>query len=227
MRNLYACSHQKTLIYVKTSQAAEKVHTKAFKFDLTHGNHYNYTMSKSTKNPTSDPIIALKAAFNALWPISPEAWSAFEAIVTLRRLKSKDIFIREGDASTRAGYVITGLFRAIYTKADGVEYTQSFFPEGSLCAAYPAFLRGVTVPASFEALEDSEIIEFPLKPFRDLFTEYPEWCHIGRILTEQAYLVLVRRPKVEKAHIRGHFLPATRKSRILFHHFATPWSLVG
>ena len=97
---------------------------------------------------------------------------AFEAIISLRSLKARDVFIREGDASTKAGYVTSGLFRAAYTKEDGVEYTHSFFPEGSFCSAYPAFLRGVPVTASFEALEDSEIIEIPLKAFRDLFTKY-------------------------------------------------------
>lgn len=150
-------------------------------------------MSKAAKKPTTDSIAALKAEFNALWPISPRAWSAFEAIVSFRRLKSRDVFIREGDASTKGGYVIKGLLRATYIKNGGVEYTQSFFPEGRICAAYPAFLRGQPVTATFEALEDSEIIEIPLKAFRDLFTEYTEWSHIGRLLIEHEYLAHVDR----------------------------------
>lgn len=138
-------------------------------------------------------VEAMFQALNKVWPISRESWQSFYPNLTPRHLKEEDVFIDAGEKVYRGGFVVSGLLRAFYETDKGDDFTHAFFTEGSFCSAYPSYLTGKPVRARFEAIEDTELLEFSIVEFYAMYTRFPDWAHIGRRLAELEYLSGIQR----------------------------------
>jgi len=83
-------------------------------------------------------------------------------------LKSGDVFIRHGEVDTRTAFIVSGLFRTYCITSEGDEVTQVFKKEYELIGSIPSMLFNEPASEQIEAIEDTLILLFDFKNFREL-----------------------------------------------------------
>ncbi|MGR9117251.1 MAG: Crp/Fnr family transcriptional regulator [Gammaproteobacteria bacterium] len=116
-------------------------------------------------------FIALKQSLTSYSPISDETWQAFQGITVFRSLQKKAVLYRAGDIPRSYAYVYKGLIRCFVCDENGTEYNKNFFAEGTFPGAMTALLTSSPSLLTFEALEDSLIIEIDFVSYRRLLLE--------------------------------------------------------
>lgn len=178
----------------------------------------------------------LRNYLSSFYPIGDAAWAAFSQKLRVKCLKAGDVYINLGDRSETIGFIDCGLIRAYYVTASGSEYVHAFMTEGAPCVAYAAFLMKEPSAATFEALEETTVLELPITDFRALFDQFSEWNHIGRLLVEAEYIAKVRRisdllttsaeERFESfAKTNAHLLPRLKQIHLAAYLGVTPESL--
>jgi CRP-like cAMP-binding protein len=120
-------------------------------------------------------------------------WAAFEALLSARRLRKGELFIKPGDASGRFGLVRSGLLRFYYVGADGSDATKAFRGPGEFAAAYAEMLMGAPSRTHIEALEDSELLVADYARIKGLYRRHAGWQELGRLIAENFYINKERR----------------------------------
>lgn len=99
-----------------------------------------------------------------------------------------------GRPFTKLWFIEEGLIRA-YRIIEGEDYTFFFFTRQEFAVDYQSYLTKQDSPLFFEALADSQYIEFSKKSIEDLYRIYHSFEHVGRLMAEKAYLSATERLK--------------------------------
>lgn len=75
----------------------------------------------------------------------------------------------------------------------GTEYTHHFFVKNWFATDYQSYLTGQPSALYMESLTEVSYYEFDKKNVLDFFTMHPSFEKLGRIIAEQAYLMMVER----------------------------------
>ncbi len=116
-------------------------------------------------------FIALKQSLVSYSPISDETWQAFQGMTAFRLLQKKTMLYRAGEIPRSYAYVYKGLIRCFVCDENGNEYNKIFFAEGTFPGAMTALLTSSPSLLTFEALEESLIIESDFACYRQLLLE--------------------------------------------------------
>lgn len=116
----------------------------------------------------------------------------FEPCLQIKRVKKKDILLREGQVCRELGFINHGVFRMYYL-ADGKEINTHFSFENDFVVNYHSFLQATPSRYFIQSLEDAEIVTFNLKALQNGYNESKNWERFGRIMAEQSYKMTTNR----------------------------------
>jgi CRP-like cAMP-binding protein len=124
--------------------------------------------------------------------LTDEEFHAFTGMLTLRKLKRKELFFREGQVCTQVAFINSGCLRYYYV-VDGEEHTGQFFFENSFYTDYESFLAQKPSAQNIEALEKTNLLLLARKDLYTLYDQNPKFERFGRLMAENAYLGLRHR----------------------------------
>lgn len=113
----------------------------------------------------------LKQAFNAISPITEEAWLDFSPLFKAFRIERNEVFIQEGERTFNAFFLLEGIVRVYYTK-EGNDYNKTFFIPGMFPTPITALISKSPSLLSFQALTPSLLAGFSFEAFKELFQKH-------------------------------------------------------
>lgn len=118
------------------------------------------------------PIIShLKTVVSTYYPLSEEAWQAFERCFHIREVAKGEVLYPLAKVPTSFAFIHKGLMRAYVVDEEGNEFNKNFFAEGRFPGCMTALLKNEPSLMVIEALETCEIVEINFTKFRQaLFT---------------------------------------------------------
>jgi CRP-like cAMP-binding protein len=135
---------------------------------------------------------ALKNLFKSLAPFNEDDLEIALPFFKLDTFQKNEYFSKAGRISDRIGFVNSGLLRSFYT-IKGKETTTFFQRPGTLATALPSFLQMKPALENIQALETSELIVIDRKDLLKLYDENWKWQQVGRVITEQYYIIMEKR----------------------------------
>jgi CRP-like cAMP-binding protein len=116
----------------------------------------------------------------------------FEPSLQTRKIKNKDIILREGQVCKELGFINNGVFRMYYL-SDGKEINTHFSFENEFVVNYDSFLQEAPSRYFIQALEDAEIVTFNLPTLQSAYNQSQNWERFGRIMAEYSYKLTTKR----------------------------------
>jgi CRP-like cAMP-binding protein len=117
------------------------------------------------------------------------------AIGKEKPLLSNEFFISAGDIPVKFGFVLSGLFRYVYTDEKGKEYTKGIIAEHQFISSYSAMIAQKPSYFSVEALEASRVFEIPYFKWQELKGSHPFWCRFLLSLVEKGFIIKEKRER--------------------------------
>lgn len=158
-----------------------------------------------------NPLIDL---IRKLYPVSDALTSTLSSRLKLVRLPANEFLLTPGQVSSRIYFVEKGLVRGYYLK-EHKEFTTGFLSEGQFVISPVSFYRQEPSFEYLELLEDCLLWELHKSHLDTLYSDFPEFNFVGRLLTEQYY---------SRSELRAHYLrtqTADEKYRLFMEEYAT------
>jgi len=127
-----------------------------------------------------------------------------KSILVEDHFAKKTILLNEGQVSQRIYFIKKGFVRSFYYK-DGNQYTSWFMGEGEIIISVYSFFSREPSFENIEILEDSVLQSINWDQLQAIYTQFPGFNKIGRLITEQYYI------KSEKRAINLQTLPAKQR----------------
>lgn len=121
-------------------------------------------------------------------PVKDEDAVHIFAPFSCRKLAKGEFLLKEGQYGDWWGFVYQGLLRSFSYDRDGVEYTNTFFREGSFTCELISFSGVAVSQTNMVALEDAEILCVNKATLDELFRNYPDFERFGRLLYEKVLI---------------------------------------
>lgn len=118
---------------------------------------------------------------------------SFERLVSIKKIKKGDYFIREGQVSKEVAFVATGFFRSYYYNSSGEEVTYCFTFSNSFITAYSSFLTQTKTSENIQALMDVEMYSISREEVLKLEQSSVNWLKLFKLLAEQEYVKMEKR----------------------------------
>lgn len=109
----------------------------------------------------------------------------FSKGLTVSKFDKKDFYIISEKIQSKGGFIVEGLIRAFHTDNLGNEKNIYFKAENEYAFHYASFMLKKPCPLSFQCIEPSIIINFPIDHIHKAYKEIPIFEKYGRIVTEQ------------------------------------------
>ena len=110
-----------------------------------------------------------------------------------RRIKKRQFILQEGEICKHNTYVLEGCFRMYLVDDDGKEHNLQFAIENWWIGDIGSFVTEQPSKLNVEAIENSIILQVSKEDQLKLFTDYPKFNQIFRVLAENALVGLQRR----------------------------------
>lgn len=125
--------------------------------------------------------------------IPQDQWVELLPILSERKLKKGEFFLKAGEKASEVGFLITGYCRQYYTDSEEHEFNHSFVFENELMAGYPSLLRRTPSNFSIQAMEDCDILVSSWEQFENFFHKHICWERLVRKVAEKNYLQKIQR----------------------------------
>lgn len=129
--------------------------------------------------------------------------------LTVSEFNKNDFYILEGNIQKHGGFIVKGLIRAFHIDKFGNEKNIYFKTENEYCFHYVSFMDKKPCPLSFQFLEPSVIVNFPINHIHKAYNEIPKFEKYGRIITE-------KRLKSQQERLEGLLYQNTEQRYINF-----------
>lgn len=136
----------------------------------------------------NEMLVTLKYALNTYCPIPEAEWDYIARGLKAERIMKGEYYVRIGDPTVKACFVIKGIFKAHYLDAQGNEYVRSFTGPHNFLAPLSSGLRGVPCNISIRAIQDCEILTADYAHWRSAIGRHPCWDEIHRKVAERFYI---------------------------------------
>lgn len=136
---------------------------------------------------------AIVEYFNQILPLNDKEIAFVQKAYTERRIKRRQFILQEGDVSKHGTFIVEGCFRMYLVDSNGKEHNLQFAIENWLIGDVGSFHTGTPSKLNIEALENSIILQINKEDQLKLFTDYPKFNRIFRVLAENAMVSLQRR----------------------------------
>jgi CRP-like cAMP-binding protein len=124
-----------------------------------------------TLSAEAKAFLFLRQTLESYAPISDETWQDFKTICTFRSLPKAAFLYKVGELPSSFSYVYQGLVRCFVCDEKGNEYNKNFFDEGTFPGSMSALLTSSPSVVTFEAIEDSLLIDLDFLSYRQLMLE--------------------------------------------------------
>lgn len=164
--------------------------------------------------PTAEQFTVYRKCLEQFVSLTNEEWNILREHLYIRKLKKRDLFVKESKVCNEIAFIFSGSFRFFYIK-EGVEISSYFCFESDLISSYKSFLKKEPSSISIEAIEDAELICFShislqqllqdqriaykMERFGRLVAEYLVCCYEERVISfvtqspEERYLQLLEK----------------------------------
>jgi CRP-like cAMP-binding protein len=124
----------------------------------------------------SDPTSLLKIEAFIRHFIQPneEEWHAFKSILQEKKLKKKDLLLKDGQICNFIGFINSGVIRE-YAFENGKESTVDFVSENQFVVDFQSFIMSAPSRQYLEALTDVDLLIFK------------NWERFGRLIIEHVF----------------------------------------
>ena len=109
----------------------------------------------------------------------------FSEGLTITKLDKNDFYITVGQIQKQGGFLTSGLVRAFHTDPKGDEKNIYFIPENDYTFHYASFVMQKPCPLSFQCLEPSIIINFPIDHLQKSYESNPKFEKYSRLILEE------------------------------------------
>ena len=110
-----------------------------------------------------------------------------------RKIRRRQFILQEGDVCRFNTFVVDGCFKMYMVDDDGKTHNLQFAIENWWIGDLGSFHSGKPSKLYIEALEPSTILQINKKDQLKLFTDYPKFNRIFRVMTENAFIGMQRR----------------------------------
>lgn len=117
----------------------------------------------------------------------------FLSLLEYRKVKKKDVLLREGDVVRNEYFVLKGCFKTYSVDEKGNEHITMFASEGWWTGNICSFLTGAPSNLYTEAVEDSEVVLISKENKERLFEQVPKFERFFRILYQNALVAQFKR----------------------------------
>jgi CRP-like cAMP-binding protein len=120
--------------------------------------------------------------------VSPNAeeWEAFRGILSPRRIRKKELILKQGQVCTFIAFVTEGFLRE-YNFLHDKDVTVDFISPSHFVTDYPSFLLQSPSLQYIEALTDVECLVFKRDDIHRLYDQYKTWERFGRLIAERIF----------------------------------------
>lgn len=133
---------------------------------------------------------------NALQQIIPQdKLDELMAISHRVTMKPNDYFIRAGEIPKKFAFVFSGLFRFVYINDKGLEFTKGIIMGHQFISSYSAMIASKPSHFYIEALESSEILQIPYKPWSAFLKNDIFWVKLLLRFVEKGFIIKEKRER--------------------------------
>jgi len=131
--------------------------------------------------------------FNKFLPLNDEEKAFIEKVFKEKRVKKRQFILQEGEICKHNTYVLEGCFKMYLVDPNGKEHNLQFAIENWWIGDIGSFHSNTPSKLNIEAIENSIILQVSKEDQLKLFTNYPKFNQIFRVLAENAMVGLQRR----------------------------------
>jgi CRP-like cAMP-binding protein len=135
-------------------------------------------------NPES--LVKIEAFIRMIIQPNAEEWAAFTRIVNLKKLKKKDLLLKEGQICNFIAFLNSGVLRE-YSFQNDKETTVDFVSENQFTSDYQSFIMQVPSMQYLEALTDVDLLILKKEDINSLYDQYKIWERFGRLIIENVF----------------------------------------
>ncbi|AKK74238.1 catabolite gene activator protein [Chryseobacterium gallinarum] len=122
-----------------------------------------------------------------------ENFKQFADLFQFKKIKRKEMVLKEGEYCLFEGFVQEGCFKVYYLNENGFEQTLYFAVEGWWITDLDSLINHVPCTLNIEAIEDSEVLMISKKDKEYLYETMPQVEKLFRIMNQQSSVALQRR----------------------------------
>jgi len=137
--------------------------------------------------------LALIEYFNRILPLNEKEKAFVEEVYQERKVKKRQFILQEGEICKHNTYVLEGCFRMYFVDPNGKEHNLQFAIENWWIGDLGSFHSNSPSKLNVEAIENSIILQANKEDQLKLFTDYPKFNQIFRVLSENAMVGLQKR----------------------------------
>lgn len=111
----------------------------------------------------------------------------------VKQIHKGEFYIREGELSKNAAFVVSGILRSFYTSDDGDEFTYCITFPGNFSSAYSSFISGSPTEENIQAITKVELLVFEKEKITQLAAASHQWIRFLKMFAEYQYIELEKR----------------------------------
>ena len=133
-----------------------------------------------------ESLVKIKAFIETIVQPNAEEWKAFEEILQTKKLKRKELLLKEGQVCTFIAFLNSGVLRE-YSYQHDKEITMDFVGENQFTSDYQSFILRTPSIQYLEALTDVDLLILKKDAVDGLFDKYKIWERFGRLIIEKVF----------------------------------------
>src|SRR4051812_8571136 len=123
----------------------------------------------------------------SIHPVSNELQEAIEERLEIIEAPKKTILLKQGQRADYLYVVLQGVVRMYYMK-DEEEVCCRFLEDLQISASIISFFGRIPGYEIMETIEDTTLARIHYDKLQELYTDFPEFNYIGRVLTETYFI---------------------------------------
>ncbi len=117
-------------------------------------------------------------------------WARCSSLFTYRKLRRREVLVRDGEMATNIYFVISGMLRLCRVDSDGQERTFHFSNPNTFAVDYEQFLRQAPSRYMIQATENATVAIVSLESLNEFYATFRFGERLGRVIAEK-YLFLL------------------------------------
>jgi CRP-like cAMP-binding protein len=136
----------------------------------------------------ADPesLVKIEAFIRRIIQPNAEEWEAFTRIVSVKKLKKKDLLLQEGQICNFIAFLNSGVMRE-YSFQNDKETTVDFVSDNQFTCDFQSFIMQVPSMQYLEALTDVDLLILKKEDINSLYDRYKIWERFGRLIIENVF----------------------------------------
>jgi CRP-like cAMP-binding protein len=131
--------------------------------------------------------------FNNYLPLNDAEKNALSKIVVSRSIKKNHYILQKHDICNHYTFILEGITRSYAIHLNGTENNLKFATENQLIVDLDSFHSAKPSAIYIESMEPSKILQIEKSNLLELFTKFPKFDRIFRVIIENEYIQLEKR----------------------------------